>query len=263
MGAEALSSSGSGVSSSKPLTRVFLADFTIEVGGEFTLPKPESHHIQKVLRGKPGDVFEVVVGGERLFIAELRGGERAVITDEVPVNGRAHFGVVLYQAVPKGQHMDMVVEKATEIGVDRIVPILTERVVVKVSEGKLERWRRLAEAAARQSLQMRVPEVAEPMTFTEALEGASGGVLLHNGGRLPALEEVVGNSAALFIGPEGGWSEGELEMAVEKEVALAGLGSYRLRSETAGLVAVARAQAVLERGLAGTIRGTERDVRSN
>lgn len=215
------------------------------------MPDPESHHIQKVLRGRPGDFFEVVSAGERLFLAKLQERGRAAIAEEIPVVRESSADVTLYQAVPKGQHMDLVVEKATEMGVDRIVPLTTERVVLKVNESKVDRWRRLAEAAARQSLQMRVPEVSEPLPFPEAVGRAPDGVLLHNGERLPALEDVIGDPASLFVGPEGGWSEEEMEMAGEAGLVFAGLGPYRLRSETAGLVAVARARAALERGLAG------------
>lgn len=232
------------------MTRVFLG-FVVEAGEEFTLPDPESHHIRKVLRGRAGDAFEVVSNERRLYSAELKEGRQAVVTGEIAVTRGAPADVTLYQAVPKGRNMDLVVEKATELGVDRIVPLLTERTVVNVGEGKLDRWRRLAEAAARQSLQLRVPEVAEPMMLSDALKEASDSVLLHNGEGLPALEDAVkAPEVGLFVGPEGGWSEGEIEMADEAGLALVQLGPYRLRSETAGIVSVARAQAAMERGLA-------------
>lgn len=148
--------------------------------------------------------------------------------------------------------MDLVVEKATELGVTRVVPLTTERGVVKLpqGDGKTPRWRRVAEAAARQSLQLRVPEVAEPTPFLKAARGVEeSGVLLHNESGLPPLEEVVtpGAAVGLFVGPEGGWSEEELAVAREASLTLASLGPYRLRSETAGIVAVARACAVRER----------------
>jgi 16S rRNA (uracil1498-N3)-methyltransferase len=156
--------------------------------------------------------------------------------------------------------MDLVVEKASELGVSRIVPLTTERGVVKLSEGdgKTRRWRRVAEAAARQSLQLRIPEVTEAAPFPEvACEAGEAGVLLHNEPGLPLLEDVVapGVAVGLFVGPEGGWSDGELAMAREAGLSLASLGPYRLRSETAGIVAVARACAVrnLTRGVAGSV----------
>jgi 16S rRNA (uracil1498-N3)-methyltransferase len=150
--------------------------------------------------------------------------------------------------VPKGGRMDLVVEKATEAGATRIVPLLTEHGEVNPREGKVERWRRVAEAAARQSLRLRVPEVAKPTAFGAAIrEAGEAGVLLHNTPGVDDVEDVVGAGACLFVGPEGGWSGGELERAGEAGLSVAGLGPYRLRSETAGVVAVARARAALER----------------
>jgi 16S rRNA (uracil1498-N3)-methyltransferase len=144
--------------------------------------------------------------------------------------------------------MDLVVEKATEVGATRIVPLLTERGLVLPRDAKVGRWRRVAEAAARQSLRLRVPEVAEPVGFPEAIgEAGTGGVLLHNDLELEPLEAVIRAPASLFVGPEGGWSEEELRSAEEAGLALAQLGPYRLRSETAGVVAAARARAALER----------------
>jgi 16S rRNA (uracil1498-N3)-methyltransferase len=244
------------------ITRVFSLS-RLEAGGSLHLSEEERHHVYKVLRGREGDRIEVVDGTGRLFVAELAGKEEATVLEERPVPegaGGTEVEVILYQAVPKGRHMDLVVEKATELGVTRIVPLTTERGVVKLSEGygKTRRWRRVAEAAARQSLQLRVPEVTEAAPFPEvACEAGEAGVLLHNEPGLPLLEDVVapGVAVGLFVGPEGGWSDGELAMAREAGLSLASLGPYRLRSETAGIVAVARACAVrnLTRGVAGSV----------
>ena len=219
-------------------------------GGAFYVPADEAHHVSKVLRARTGDIFEVVDADRRLFLAELGDGNSATVLEELPVPDEGNARVALYQAVPKGRHMDLVVEKATEIGVERIIPLMTERGVVRLegATGKVERWRRVAGAAARQSLRLRVPEVAEPVTFPEAVgEAGEGSVLLHNGKGLPRLEEVVRpETVSLFVGPEGGWSETEIPLAEEYGLTPAQLGPYRLRSETAGVVAVARARSALE-----------------
>jgi 16S rRNA (uracil1498-N3)-methyltransferase len=181
-----------------------------------------------------------------LFLAELGAGSEATVLE--PVEGHEEVGLSLYQAVPKGGRMDLVVEKATEVGATRIVPLLTARGLVRPRDAKVGRWRRVAEAAARQSLRLSVPEVAEPVGFPEAIrEAGTGGVLLHNDLELEPLEAVISAPASLFVGPEGGWSEEELRSAEEAGLALAQLGPYRLRSETAGVVAAARARAALER----------------
>ena len=216
----------------------------------FELPEGEAHHIRNVLRGRAGDTFEAVDSERRLFTAELKERRNAIVLGEEPARADA-VDVRLYQAVPKGKNMDLVVEKATELGVGVLVPLVTERGVVKLGDErkKVGRWRRVAEAAARQSLQLRVPEVREPMFFPEAVhEEDEGGVMLHNEEGLHALEEFAGRPGlGLFVGPEGGWSERELDLATEQGLPRAQLGPYRLRSETAGIVAVARARAVLER----------------
>jgi 16S rRNA (uracil1498-N3)-methyltransferase len=211
------------------------------------LPAGEADHVLKVLRGGKGDSVEVVDGAGKLFAARLRGGREAAITEELAAPDGVDVEISLYQAVPKGGRMDLVVEKATEVGATRIVPLLAERGVVNPREGKVGRWRRVAEAAARQSLRLSVPEVAEPVRFADAVsEVGETGILLHNSPDLQPVEAVVGAPASLFVGPEGGWSGDELRLAEDAGIAFGGLGPYRLRSETAGIVAVARTLAALE-----------------
>jgi 16S rRNA (uracil1498-N3)-methyltransferase len=232
------------------ITRLFSTS-RLDPGEVLRLSEEEVHHVHKVLRGRSGDRVQVVDDTGRLFVAELLGQGEATILEEQPTAGEDEGEVVLYQAVPKGRHMDLVVEKATELGVSRIVPLSTERSVVRLLEGdgKARRWRRVAEAAARQSLRLRIPEVAAIASFAEAArEAGETGVLMHNGVKLLPLEDVVpGPAVGLFVGPEGGFGDGELVMAREAGLSLATLGPYRLRSETAGMVAVARARAVVER----------------
>jgi 16S rRNA (uracil1498-N3)-methyltransferase len=225
-------------------------DSTLEAGDALRLPPREARHVLKALRARSGDVLEVVDADRRLFLAELGKGDEAFILETPEAPDHEDLDLSLYQAVPKGGRMDLVVEKATEVGATRIVPLVTERGIVIPRDGKVERWRRVAAAAARQSLRLRVPEVAEPVSFAEAVREVGGeGVLLHNGPDLEPLEAVVRDPVNLFVGPEGGWSEDELRMAGEAGLASVQLGPYRLRSETAGMVAVARARAALERSV--------------
>ena len=214
------------------------------------MPEGEARHVLKVLRGRGGDVFEIADAERRLFLAELCEGGEARVLEVLQTKEDGEIELTLYQAVPKGGRMDLLVEKATEVGATKIVPLVTDRGIVRPRDGKVERWRRVAEAAARQSLRVGVPEVAEPVDLPGAIrEAGEKGVLLHNAPELESLESVVCSPAALFIGPEGGWSEEELRLAEEAGFAPAQLGPYRLRSETAGMVAVARAWAALERSV--------------
>jgi 16S rRNA (uracil1498-N3)-methyltransferase len=219
----------------------------LELDGTINLPAGEAHHLFKVLRARSGDEVEVVDGMGRLFVAGLREGGEAVVLEKLAAPEVPDTEVSLYQAVPKGGRMDLVVEKATEVGATSIVPLLTERGVVNPREGKVDRWRRVAEAAARQSLRLAVPKVSEPVPFSEVVSRVGEkGVLLHNGPGIPPVEAVVGSPAVLFVGPEGGWSEGELQLAGDAGMPFGSMGPYRLRSETAGIIAVARALATLE-----------------
>jgi 16S rRNA (uracil1498-N3)-methyltransferase len=211
------------------------------------LPPGDTNHVRNVLRGRNGDFMEVVDGGGRLFTARLRSGGEAAVVEELAAPYGVGVEITLYQAVPKGGRMDLVVEKATEVGATRIVPLLAERGVVNPRGGKAGRWRRVAEAAARQALRLGVPDVAEPVRFEEAASEVEGtGILLHTAPDLQPVEAVVGAPASLFVGPEGGWSAGELRLAEEVGITFGGLGPYRLRSETAGIIAVARTLAALE-----------------
>jgi 16S rRNA (uracil1498-N3)-methyltransferase len=228
-----------------PITRIFV-NSTLEKGETLRLPEGEAHHVLKVLRGRRGDALEVVDADRRLFAAELRDGREVAILEALEAP-EEDVEVSLYQAVPKGGRMDLVVEKATEVGVTRIVPLVTQRGIVEPGGRKIERWRRVAESAARQSLRLGVPEVLGPVPFAEAARQAGEqGVLLHNALDLDPLEEKVDSPVSLFVGPEGGWSEEEMRLAGEAGLAFAQLGPYRLRSETAGMVAVARTRAALE-----------------
>ncbi len=214
------------------------------------LPPGEAHHVRNVLRAREGDVVEVADSQGRLFGAEVRRDSCLLVAQELETVTDEGVEIVLYQAVPKGRHMDLVAEKATEVGVSAIVPLITEHGVVRLDSGgdKVERWRRVCVAAARQALRHRVPEVRMPATFAEAAEAAGErGVLLHNEPGLARVEEQVSSGpVALLVGPEGGWSAGEMELARGAGMRFAQIGPYRLRSETAGIVAVARARAALE-----------------
>jgi 16S rRNA (uracil1498-N3)-methyltransferase len=214
------------------------------------LPAEESHHIRKVLRARPGSLVEAVDASGRLFTTELVSGDVVrVIQEEVrPQVGSGEL--TLYQAVPKGKRMELVVEKAVELGVDRIVPLTTERGVVRPDGkgGKQARWARISEAAARQALRLKVPEVAEVASFPDAVREPEGSkVLLHNDPGVESLEALeISSPVSVFVGPEGGWSEQELRTARDAGAQVAHLGPYRLRSETAGIAAVSRVRTILE-----------------
>ena len=111
-------------------------DSTLEAGDALRLPEGEARHVLKALRGRQGDVLEVVDADRRLFLAELRGRGEACVLEAPEAPTTSGLDLSLYQAVPKGGRMDLVVEKATEVGATRIVPLVTERGIVLPRGGR-------------------------------------------------------------------------------------------------------------------------------
>jgi 16S rRNA (uracil1498-N3)-methyltransferase len=206
-----------------------------------------------VLRKRSGDAIEVCDSSGRAYAAALRvDGERAFARLDAEIAGvrPPSLELVLAQGVPKGAKMDYVIEKATELGVARVVPFVSERTQGSSGEraGKVERWRRVAKAAAQQCGRRDVPEVEAPLSWDELCgrlaevdralvpwELAPGEPLRD---RLPAALAGA-RSVLVAIGPEGGLSHAEVDRAVAAGALTVSLGSRILRTETAGLVACA------------------------
>ncbi len=216
-----------------------------QVGPEFHLEREEAQHLVRVLRLGVGDRFLAFDGSGQEVLAEILGTRprvRARLLESRHPQVEPETAVTLYLALVKGERFDWAVEKATELGVSRLVPMATERTEVRVpGEERQRRWQRLATAAAAQSGRVRVPEVAAPLSFFRAIGEAARlerAVLLAPGGQ--PLAGPWGATLALLVGPEGGFSEAEHAAAASAGLATAGLGPRILRVETAALAALAR-----------------------
>jgi 16S rRNA (uracil1498-N3)-methyltransferase len=224
-------------------------------GNRIALRKDELAHVTRARRHQEGDTVEVIDGqGHRYRVridAIAEDGIRGTVVgcQEEP-GSLCH--IILAQALLKGSRFDLVVEKATELGVRRIVPLITERTIVPTaSANKLGRWRRIAVEATKQSLGSFVPEIEAPQDLSEALAGLGGEAgmlvawesetqaLLHD--VLPGADKRTGK-ICLWVGPEGGFTDAEVEQARAFGARCFSLGSKRLRAETAGIVAVALLQ---------------------
>ncbi|GAC1303922.1 MAG: 16S rRNA (uracil(1498)-N(3))-methyltransferase [Vulcanimicrobiaceae bacterium] len=220
------------------------------VGDLVRLPGDDARKLLVVLRAQDGDAVEIVDSGGRSFAASLAiDGTfvNAALRAEIAAPARTALAITLAQGIPKGQKMDFVVEKATELGLRAIVPFVAARTVgAGERTGKLERWRRLAKSAAQQCGRADVPDVAAPFAYADLLATFAGydavvvpweladAMPLRE--RLPEL--LAGARTALVaIGPEGGFSSDEARAATEAGGRLISLGSRILRTETAGLVA--------------------------
>lgn len=221
-----------------------------------TLDRAASKHLVKVLRLRVGAEVRVFDGygteiEGRIVRANAAGVELALgQRHRVPLPPAT---ITLLQSVPRGDRMDVIVQKTTELGVTRIVPLLSARGMVKPPPGKTRRWRTIAQEAARQSGRADVPDVAEVTALEVALAGAAaaGGtrlVLWEEERALPlrqVLAHVPPGLVTLLVGPEGGFSEAEVESARLQGFRAVGLGPRILRVETAALVAVALTQAAV------------------
>ena len=214
------------------------------------LDAADGHKLRDVLRLTPGDEIELrdsTASAYRALILCLRPSVRVRVGERLGEAELPELAITLAQCLPKGAKMDYVVEKATELGVARILPVQSERVIGRrESGGRIERWRRLARAAAEQSRAARVPEVSEIGDWAQLLEEAASfdRVLLPWELAAPeprALDGVLlgAQSVLIIVGPEGGVSHREVELAMARGAVTFSLGRRILRTETAGLFAIA------------------------
>jgi 16S rRNA (uracil1498-N3)-methyltransferase len=211
------------------------------------LSKEQSHYLRGVLRLENGAEIEVFDGRGARHLALFEGDLLRLGAPLPSVPPRA-LDVVLVQALAKGEKMDLIVQKATELGAARIVPLASERAVVKLSAGaaRLSRWRRIAEEAARQSGRADVPRIDEPCGFDDLLrilreEPGRQGLILDPRERSLRLSTAARGLPQLLlaVGPEGGFSPAEVETARGGSMIPVALGPLVLRTETASLAALA------------------------
>jgi 16S rRNA (uracil1498-N3)-methyltransferase len=216
--------------------------------GRIRLEGDESRHLSRVRRLGPGDVVEVFDGNgfatrARVTEAGKDWVELVAVGDPLPDRETACH-LTLATAVPKGERFDWLVEKATELGVDRVVPIVTERSVVDPRGSKLDRLRRAIVEASKQCGRNRLMTLDRPLPWALWLAECSTAtprLIAHPGGVSPTDWPRARQSrrAALAIGPEGGFTEAEVEAARTAGWQVISLGATLLRIETAGLAGCA------------------------
>lgn len=228
-----------------------------------TIVGTDVNHIKNVIRLKVGDEISISNGIDgrdyRCGIAEITDETvicelRFIKEDGVELPSK----VYLFQGLPKGDKMEFIIQKMVELGVYEIIPVAMKRCVVKLDDkkakSKIARWQGIAEAAAKQSKRAVVPQITQVMSFKEALDYASAmNVKLvpyemedtledsHGMEGTKALIEALkpGESVAIFIGPEGGFEEQEIQEAMQLGMKPITLGKRILRTETAGMTVMA------------------------
>lgn len=227
------------------MTRLFV-DYKIEENTEFALDKEDSRYISSVLRMREGEELVVVDGtGFEIVSVVSSVSKDEVILRAVSLSAcvsESPCKITLYQSVSKGERMDLTIQKSVELGVYRIVPVFSSRCVVRPGkDSKIDRWQKIALEAARQSGRGIIPEVASPMSFKEALaDSADKDIRLfpweeeHGRTLKQEIADKTFSSAAVFIGPEGGFSSEEAALAASAGLSPVTLGKRILRTETAG-----------------------------
>jgi len=224
----------------------------VPVGGRthVDLDGTAANHVARVLRLRAGDALILFdnAGGEyqATVVALARDTVRIAVGEYLPNQRESPLRVTLAQGISRGERMDVVEQKATELGVWRIVPLLTERTVVRLNEAqaanRLRHWRAIAIAACEQCGRNHVPEITAPMGLPEFLvSGLPEGLrlLLNPDGGLKARDLPASDAATLLIGPEGGLSDAERTAARAAQFQGLALGPRILRTETAALAALA------------------------
>ncbi len=240
------------------MRRRWIADsFTPETGHptHAALTGEQAVHLARVLRAQPGQVFDVVAAGF-LHRAEITSvsPERVDFVLHEELESDAALPLHLYLAVFKFDHFEWAVEKATELGVSAMTPVLarrTEKHLAQAALKRVERWRRIAHEAAQQSRRTQVPQVADPVGLRVALEQehSPNRILLSETEQSLSLSECLGAprlasetwdaTTALAIGPEGGWASDEMALFAQQQWTSVTLGPRILRAETAAIAAIA------------------------
>jgi 16S rRNA (uracil1498-N3)-methyltransferase len=243
----------------------FLADDVDPARGEVALSGDESHHLARVLRLRAGDEVVVFDGrGRECRAVVVRSDRRRAsvrLIETLTPAPEPRVPVVLVQSVLKTDNMDDVIRDATMAGVVGIVPILAARSQVKASalerSHALDRWHRIAIASAKQCRRARLPSIAAPQPFDAWVSARFEGLRLLLAepeasdasvqSLRSALDRAAPSAVACAVGPEGGWSIDEREMAVRAGCVPVTLGAMTLRADAVGLVAVSLVQFALQR----------------
>lgn len=220
--------------------------------GQIWITGDDVHHIKNVMRSRPGDQLVCCDGQGMDYLAEIEELDPAAIRcrviDTSPSKGEPKTQVTIAQSLPKGDKLEWILQKGTELGAVRFLPFTSERTVVKIDarkiEKKRERWERIVKEAAEQAHRGKVPEVAFPASWKELLEeirtAKTAWIAYEKGGRPLArvLAEADSREILLIIGPEGGFTEREVAEAEAAGAVPVTLGARILRTETAPLAAL-------------------------
>lgn len=245
----------------------FFVDESARVGNGFQISGKDHNHICNVLRMQVGDTFLVSCGGTSSLCRLQRIEEERVeaeIIEEAHRNTELPVRFYLFQGLPKGDKLELIIQKTVELGVAGIFPVEMSRCVMKLDEKKKkarrERWQSIAESAAKQSKRNVIPDVFDVLTYKQAMAKAAEMDLFlvpyeNERGMVETRQALArikpGMSVGILIGPEGGFDEKEIALAREAGAAIISLGARILRAETAAVTAVGLGMLHVEMNLDG------------
>ncbi|ARV61827.1 16S rRNA (uracil(1498)-N(3))-methyltransferase [Nostocales cyanobacterium HT-58-2] len=219
---------------------------------QILLTPQQQHYLGRVLRLREGDRFIAMDGKGKWWLAQLE-GEKAQVLEPLIVQTELPVSITLMVALPKGNGFDDIVRCCTELGVAVIAPVVSDRTLLNPSPKKLERWLRIAQEAAEQSERSFVPTILEPVSFRSSLatETTAHRYICEARGSYPHLREAINQVSTtseiiIATGPEGGWTEKEVECAINAGFQPVSLGRRILRAVTAPIVALSIVAAELE-----------------
>lgn len=223
-------------------------------GDSVVITGEDAKHLATVLRSEQGDCVEVCDGCGTDYSCEITNVDKKEITLKIkeknPCQSEPKTKITLFQGLPKADKMELIIQKCVELGIEKIVPVATHRAVVKLdkkdSGKKIERWQKIAESAAKQSGRGIIPQIGDVVTFKEAVKlgvMAQGAIIPYEHEEKRGIREFAesfsGSEVAIFIGPEGGFADEEIALAMENGILSVSLGKRILRTETAGMATVA------------------------
>lgn len=225
-------------------------------GQQIDLTQQQQHYLSRVLRLKTGDRFIAMNGQGQWWLAMLSGAQ-AQILQPISLQTELPVSVSLMIALPKNG-FDEIVRQGTELGVTNFIPVASDRTLLHPSPQKLERWRKIATEAAEQSERLIVPEILDPVPFSQALSSEKNyGYICEARGNFPHLLSCLQNTVkipsnseqttiTIATGPEGGWTPAEVESACAAGFQPVSLGKRILRAVTAPIVALSLISAAFE-----------------
>ncbi|MBQ9065403.1 MAG: 16S rRNA (uracil(1498)-N(3))-methyltransferase [Blautia sp.] len=223
-----------------------------EVTHRIVITGEDVNHIRNVLRMKPGDELWVSDGQKYEYHCTISGIQPEKVELKILYRQEPDYElpskIWLFQGLAKGEKMDLIIQKAVELGAYAVVPVSMKRCVMKLEKSrvlkKTERWQQIAEGAAKQSRRMLVPKVYPAVSFQEAVKmGQELDIMLAPYELARGMEETrkiieeirPGQSVGIYIGPEGGFDESEIDMLLSEGARAVTLGHRILRTETAGM----------------------------